>query len=106
MPRMPQGMTTWLLLVHQIPAKPDYLRVKVGRRLAKIGAVALKKTVYALPRSDGAREDFEWVRREIAAGGGDAMVIDAGLAAGVSDAGVEEMFRRARDADYVALAED
>ena len=94
----------WLLLVHQIPAKPDYLRVKVGRRLSKIGAVALKKTVYVLPRSDAGREDFEWVRREIAGGGGDAMVIDAGLSAGVTDADVEDLFRRARDADYVALA--
>lgn len=95
----------WLLLVHQIPAKPDYLRVKVGRRLAKIGAVALKKTVYVLPHTDAAREDFEWVRSEIAGGGGDAMVIDAGLSAGVSDADVEDLFRRARDTDYAALAE-
>jgi hypothetical protein len=95
----------WLLLVHQIPAKPDYLRVKVGRRLQKIGAVALKKTVYVLPRSDAAREDFEWVRREIAGAGGDAMVIDAALAAGVSDSDVEDLFRRAREADFVALAE-
>lgn len=95
----------WLLLVHQIPAKPDYLRVKIGRRLQKIGAVALKKTVYVLPQSDGAREDFEWVRREIAGAGGDAMLIDAGLSAGVSDADVEELFRQARNADYVELAE-
>lgn len=94
----------WLLLVHQIPAKPDYLRVKVGRRLAKIGAVALKKTVYALPRGDAAREDFEWVRSEIAAGGGDALIVEADLAAGMSDAQVEDLFRHARDADYVALA--
>ena len=32
----------WLLLIHQIPRKPDYLRVKIGRRLAKLGAVAIK----------------------------------------------------------------
>ena len=28
---------TWLLLIHQVPAKPDYLRVKVGRRLHRVG---------------------------------------------------------------------
>jgi hypothetical protein len=39
------------LLIHQIPPKPDYLRVKVGRRLARIGAVALENTVYVLPRT-------------------------------------------------------
>ncbi|MBX3276167.1 MAG: chromate resistance protein [Sandaracinaceae bacterium] len=95
----------WLLLIHQIPAKPDYLRVKIGRRLAKVGAVSLKKTVYALPRSEAAREDFDWLRAEIAGAGGDALVIEAGMAAGASDAEIEDLFRRARDADYVALAE-
>lgn len=95
----------WLLLAHQIPAKPDYLRVKVARRLAKIGAVALKKSVYALPRTDGAREDFDWLRGEITAAGGEALVIEASLAAGLSDGDVEDLFRRARDADYVELTE-
>src|SRR5207249_6896787 len=31
---MPQSAATrWVLLIHQIPPKPDYFRVKVGRRL-------------------------------------------------------------------------
>ncbi len=29
---------SWLLLFHQIPPKPDYFRVKVWRRLQRIGA--------------------------------------------------------------------
>ena len=48
----------WLLLVHQIPSRPDYLRVKVGRRLQKVGAVALKSSVYVLPVGDESRETF------------------------------------------------
>ena len=48
----------WLLLVHQIPAKPAYLRVKVWRRLQSIGAVAVKNAVYALPAGEQAQEDF------------------------------------------------
>ena len=35
----------WLLLIHQLPAKPAYLRVKVWRRLQAIGAVTLKNSV-------------------------------------------------------------
>jgi hypothetical protein len=58
------------MLIHQIPPKPAYLRVKVGRRLARIGAVALKNTVYVLPRSEGAQEDLQWVLRELVGGGG------------------------------------
>ena len=39
----------WLLLVHQTPSRPVALRMRVWRRLQRIGAVALKSTVYALP---------------------------------------------------------
>jgi hypothetical protein len=31
----------WLLLIHQLPAKPAYTRVKVWRRLLALGAVAV-----------------------------------------------------------------
>ena len=55
----------WLLLIHQLPAKPAYLRVKVWRRLQTLGAVAVKNAVYALPASEQAQEDFEWLLREI-----------------------------------------
>jgi hypothetical protein len=52
----------WLLLIHQLPAKPAYLRVKVWRRLQGLGAVAIKNAVYALPATAEAREDLEWGR--------------------------------------------
>jgi hypothetical protein len=29
----------WLLLIHQLPAKPAYFRVKIWRRLQALGAV-------------------------------------------------------------------
>ena len=94
----------WLMLIHQIPAKPAYLRVKVGRRLARTGAVALKNTVYVLPRSEAAQEDFQWVLREIIGAGGEATLLEAHLVDGLSDAAVEGIFREARDADYLELA--
>ena len=68
--------TRWLLLIHQLPPKPDYVRVKIRRRLQGIGAVALKRTVYALPASDQSREDFEWLVREIAELGGEATICE------------------------------
>lgn len=55
----------WILLVHQIPPKPDYFRVKVRRRLARLGTVALKSTVYVVPWAQSALEDFQWLRREM-----------------------------------------
>ncbi|HEY8925278.1 MAG TPA: hypothetical protein VIU64_12910, partial [Polyangia bacterium] len=43
----------WILLIHSIPPRPSYLRVKISRRLQKVGAVAVKNSVYALPRTEG-----------------------------------------------------
>ncbi|MCC7109496.1 MAG: chromate resistance protein, partial [Deltaproteobacteria bacterium] len=94
------------MLIHQIPPKPAYLRVKVGRRLARIGAVALKNTVYLLPQSEGAQEDFQWVLREVRGCGGEATLLDAHLVDGLTDAEVEGLFRDARDLDYQAIAEE
>jgi hypothetical protein len=96
----------WLLLVHQIPAKPAYLRVKVWRRLQSIGAVAIKNAVYALPASEQAQEDFAWLLREIADGGGEAMICEARLVDGLADEEVHGMFNAARDQDYDALAKE
>jgi len=68
----------WLLLLHQLPPKPDYLRVKIWRRLQRIGAVAIKNSVYVLPRTDQTAEHFHWILREIEASGGefDIVVVD------------------------------
>lgn len=106
-PLMPETSDPrWLLLIHQIPPAPSYLRVKIGRRLQGLGAVPVKNSVYLLPRSDQAFEDFQWVRREIVDGGGDASVCEARFVEGLSDADVETSFTTARDADYSALAQE
>src|SRR5205823_5084055 len=96
----------WLLLIHQIPPKPNYFRVKIWRRLQRLGAVAIKNSVYALPSNEQAQEDLNWVLREIVEGGGDASLIEARLVEGLNDEQVKEMFRAARDADYQAIAND
>jgi hypothetical protein len=96
----------WLLLIHQLPPKPAYLRVKVWRRLQGLGAVAIKNSVYVMPRTDPAAEDFQWVAREIAKAGGEAAICTAGFIEGLSDAQVESLFHTARDADYRQVADE
>jgi hypothetical protein len=96
----------WLLLVHQLPARPAYQRVKLRRRLQALGAVAVKKTVQALPASDDALEDFLWIAKELEAAGGDAFVCEARLVQGITDAQLRALFDQARDAEYRAVAKD
>ena len=104
-PRAPSEVR-WLLLIHQIPSTPAYFRVKVWRRLQRLGAVGIKDSVYALPSSEQAHEDLDWVVKEIAAGGGDASLIEARMVEGLTDEQVTELFRSARDADYDGVAKD
>ena len=82
----------WLLFIHRLPPKPDYLRVKVARRLKKLGALSIKKTVYALPASAEAREDFEWLRREVEGEGASAVIAEADFVAGISNEELAGMF--------------
>ena len=90
----------WLVFIHQLPAEPAYLRVKVARRLHRIGAVALKSSVYLLPDGEEEAEDFRWLMREIVDAGGDATLSRATFLDGTDDRQVLAMFHRERDAEY------
>src|SRR5689334_18066462 len=96
----------WLLLIHQLPSKPAYFRVKIWRRLQGIGAVAVKSTVYALPANAETQEDFEWLLKEIVEGGGEAMVCEARLIDGLSDGQARALFDAARDEDYEEISRE
>ncbi|HVH06264.1 MAG TPA: chromate resistance protein ChrB domain-containing protein [Myxococcota bacterium] len=95
----------WLLLIHQIPPDPAYLRVRIGRRLQALGAVPVKNAVYVLPATEAAREDFGWVLREIADSGGEAALVEAKLIEGLRDEDVVGLFHAARSDDYARVAE-
>lgn len=93
----------WIVLIHQLPPKPPYLRVKVWRRLQAIGSVPIKNSVYVLPNTDAAREDFEWILREIQQEGGEASLCEARLVDGLTDDEVQRSFLTARESDYREL---
>jgi hypothetical protein len=95
----------WLLLIHQLPPKPAYFRVKIWRRLQGIGAISLKNSVYVLPAGAQAREDFQWLLREIERGGGEGVICDSRIADGMSDQEVRGLFDATRDADYARIGD-
>ena len=67
----------WLLLIHQLPPRPLYLRAQVRRRLVQAGALPLKNSVYVLPDTPECLEDLQWIGQEAIAGGGEAIVCRA-----------------------------
>jgi hypothetical protein len=96
----------WLLLVHQLPAKPGYPRVKVWRRLQALGAVAVRNAAYVLPAGEQAQEDFEWLLKEISELGGEGMIWEARLVDGLSDEDVRGLFNAARGEEYDAVSKE
>ncbi|MBI4774715.1 MAG: chromate resistance protein [Deltaproteobacteria bacterium] len=98
--------TTWLLFIHQIPPKPDALRVKIWRRLQQVGAVAIKQSVYVMPFSEQSREDLSWTLKEIVEGGGDGSISEARFVEGLSDEQILALFHNARKSDYEKLIQE
>ena len=98
-------MNTWLALLHQLPAKPPYLRVKIWRRLQSIGAVPLKNAVHLLPNTEPSQAAFSTLLHEITSSGGEAILTEIRLLDGQSDPEVRTLFDTARDADYDDLAQ-
>lgn len=95
----------WLILTHQLPPSPDYLRVKIRRRLDQVGAVALKASVYVLPNGDDALEDFQWIRGEVEREGGEATVCEATFVDGVTNERLAGRFRSLRETEYESIAD-
>lgn len=96
----------WLLLIHQIPPRPNALRVKIWRRLQQVGAVAVKQSVYVMPLSEPSREDLSWTLKAIVEGGGDGSICEARFVEGLSDEQVLALFHKARRADYAKLIQE
>src|SRR5882757_9545417 len=104
MPSSPPSASRWLLLIHQLPPSPAYLRVKTARQLQKIGAVAVKNSVYVLPNTEASAESCAWLSKEISSAGGEATLCESSFVGGTSNEAVEALFQTARGEDYQELA--
>src|SRR5262245_38841392 len=93
----------WILLIHQLPPRPTNLRVRIWRKLQRLGAVAIKNSVYVLPFNEKTHEDFQWLKQEIESSGGEATVFRAGAVEGATDAEIRAAFQQARDEEYAQI---
>ena len=93
----------WVLLIHQLPPRPTNLRVRIWRQLQKLGAVAIKNSVYVLPANDKTFEDFQWLKQEIESAGGEAAVFRGSSVEGATDQQIIETFQKSRDQEFAAL---
>jgi hypothetical protein len=102
--RQAQAKQEWILLIHQLPPKPTSLRVRTWRKLQKLGAVAIKNSVYVLPFDEKTHEDFQWLKQEIESSGGEATVFRAGSVEGATDEEIIAAFSKERNEEYARVA--
>jgi len=105
-PPRPPAEPPWLLLLYQLPIQPSKLRVKTWRRLQKLGALQVKGSVYVLPNSPQAREDFEWIRTEVISMKGEASVFAAGAVDNWAHDELVAGFQAARAKDFQSLRQE
>jgi len=103
-PADPDNKRRWVLLMPTLPSADTTARVKIWRQLQKVGAVALKNSVYVLPNRDECIESFEWVSRELTALGGQASLCEGQFFDGATDGDIERRFVEARSADYEEIS--
>ncbi len=97
---------TWYLLIHQLPPRPLYLRAKIRNRLTRVGALAVKNSVYVLPAREDCLEDMQWIAQEAANGGGEAFVCQADFVSGVSNEQLVQQFQSQAGSVYQALKDE
>ena len=87
-------------MIHHLPPEPAYLRVKVRRQLERIGAIPVKRSVYAIPASEDALEDLRWLLQEIVREGGEGSLAEAAFLDGATHARLVERSREASSSAY------
>ncbi|MBI5682141.1 MAG: chromate resistance protein [Deltaproteobacteria bacterium] len=90
----------WLLFFYTVPSKPVSSRMRIWRRLAKTGAIAIKDAVYILPYNDEHYELLQWLVSEITAMKGDAGFVKVSKIETMKNEELVEFFNRQRESDF------
>jgi hypothetical protein len=96
----------WLLVVPALPHVTAGIRSKTLNRLRRLGAIAVKPSVFVLPDSPAAREDIAWLKADTERGGGEMTAFAADSVDAWTDGRLVEEFRRTTQIAYARLARD
>ncbi len=96
----------WLVLIYSLPPEAGSSRVRIWRKLRKLGAVSFRNSAYILPFGEERYEISQWLCQEIQRAGGDATLLRVERIENLSDEEVAGLFRRSRNEDYAELAKE
>jgi hypothetical protein len=91
----------WLLFLPRLTGSSA--RVRVWRRLQKLGAISVQGAVWVLPDVKRASDALRWVTHELSDLGGGGVIARADWIEGLSDAALTRQFREAASAQWAAF---
>lgn len=93
----------WLVLIYTLPPEAGSSRVRIWRKLKRLGAVSFRNSAYLLPFGEERYEIAQWLCQAIQRAEGEATLLKVERIENLSDQGVADLFRRARNEDYAEL---
>ena len=100
---MLQKLPSWLLIFYSVPSKPVSNRMKIWRKLSKVGAIPLKGAVYILPYSEEHHELCQWLMSEVSAMGGEGDFVITNNFEMLKNTEITALFNTHREADYINM---
>ncbi|WP_100398833.1 Chromate resistance protein ChrB [Bacillus sp. FJAT-44742] len=96
-------MNTWLHITYKIPRQPSARRVRIWRKLKRLGALHLHESIWVLPNNNYTYEQFQWLVVEIKDLGGEASLWEAKIALGLSNDELKQKFLKQVNVEYEVL---
>jgi hypothetical protein len=93
----------WLLFFYSLPSKPVGNRMKIWRKLSRIGAVSFKGSVYLLPDNEENHEYFQWLVSEVISRGGEGAFVRVERIESMPESELIDLFNQSREKDYRLL---
>lgn len=93
----------WLVFFYSIPAQPVSNRVRIWRKLAKVGFISFKGAVYLIPHSSDNYELCQWLVIEVVDAGGEAAFFKTNSVEGMQHQEIIRLFHDQRQNDYQSL---
>jgi hypothetical protein len=103
---MRESQYRWLVLIYSFPPEAGSSRVRIWRKLKKLGTVSFRNSVYLLPFSEERYEIFQWLCQEIQRAEGEATLLKVKQIENLSDEEVIAFFQHARNEEYAALIKE
>lgn len=97
---------SWIIFIHQLPTKPEALRMKVWRELQKIGAFQLKNSTYVMPDANTCCFQLEELAREIRSNKGECYIFKTNKINGIDEEVLKNNFKANAEKSFMELSKE